>query len=95
MLRSRCPIPANGALAAQAAGHVVWAGYTALGITRVETGINALGLDKIPQQVSVASKGTPGAEPQGEQRLSDQGDEAEAEPIEVRRAGRPVKEEET
>lgn len=80
-------IPANGGLAAQATGHVVWAGNTALGITRVETGLNALGLDKIPQQVSVASKGTPSTEPEGAPRLSDQGDEAEAEPIgEVRRA---------
>lgn len=56
-------IPANGGLAAPAAGHVVWAGNTALGITRVETGLNALGLDKIPQQVSVASKGTPALSP--------------------------------
>lgn len=79
--------PANGGLAAQAAGRVVWAGNTALGITRVEMGLKALGWTRSP------SKGTPSTKPQRALRLSDQGDEAEAELIkEVGGRGRPVKE---
>lgn len=48
-----------------------------LGSHQGRDSLNALSLDKIPQGVTVASKGMPNTEPQRPLKLREQGDEAE------------------